>query len=202
MPKSRKRKKTKNKVNNNFVQRRNHIKVVEKNGFEDLQEDVKYIITENELKYLQDNIRDIKAREEDSFKRLEENTKRMFGKSRVKYDHKYKVSELLLEYGEDILSRCTGQHEFKQAIMVLVICWNTAVIANTKEEIDKELDDLLEKMGLFDKKGFFISMINKKKRFYDEHKNVIVNYDIDFSAGMTDPYVSVSSFDKDNPMQR
>jgi len=167
MPKSRKRKKTKKKVANNFAQR-NRNKVLE----------------QNRTKRLQENLNQMQLPKTPKIKRNA---------------LKHKVSELLVEYGEDLLDECYEREDYHKAMMMLILCWNTGIVADTKEEIDKALDSMLEKMHVSSEKAFFVSMVEKKKRFYGEYNYIIMNYDIDFSDE-DNPYISVVSFDKNNPI--
>eukprot|EP01024_Parvocaulis_polyphysoides_P053789 TRINITY_DN537_c2_g1_i1.p2 TRINITY_DN537_c2_g1~~TRINITY_DN537_c2_g1_i1.p2 ORF type:complete len:122 (+),score=20.03 TRINITY_DN537_c2_g1_i1:274-639(+) len=55
---------------------------------------------------------------------------------KIKEGHfKVKVSELILEYGDEYISRCETELEYKKFVPFIIMCWN---IGNFPEESERE----------------------------------------------------------------
>lgn len=102
--------------------------------------------------------------------------------------HPIKMSEVILEFAEDMLRHSDTRTEKKQAIEMACLAWNLALIKQQNdEEYERALAQLLKQKGLrgqpTELRQLLEALINKKIKEYAEIDRMIVRYQIDFEGG-------------------
>lgn len=102
-----------------------------------------------------------------------------------------KVSELILEYGEDLIEPCRTEEDFRKFVPFVILCWNTALLP--EEEREKEIPVILKKLKVKEIEAGIRSLIDRKLKYYDQYKFFVGDHEITMlkDGGM---HLSVASF--------
>ncbi|MEW6419309.1 MAG: hypothetical protein AB1480_14555 [Nitrospirota bacterium] len=114
-------------------------------------------------------------------------------KKRIKTKHfselipgRVKMSEVLLDYAEPLLKEADNIKSRHVAISMAVLCWNISLMPEDKQKemIEDVLAKILKTSGDYDAtRSIMIMLIERKKMFFSEYSNYIVDYEISLTDG-------------------
>lgn len=98
-----------------------------------------------------------------------------------------KMSEIILEFAQDMLRHAYTRSEKKKAIDLACLAWNLALVKHeSEEEYEIQLDAFLKQLGIKsqadknDLQPLIHALVEKKLSEYSEIDRFIINYQIDF----------------------
>lgn len=95
----------------------------------------------------------------------------------VKVEHErfeVKVSELIMDYGADLIANCKTESDYNKYLPFLIMCWNTAILPPEKRE--ESIKQMVEELNAKEIEADIRSLIDRKVKFYGAYKYFIVDY--------------------------
>jgi hypothetical protein len=85
-----------------------------------------------------------------------------------------KVSELILDFGSDLIEGCKTEEDYRRIVPLLIICWNIGNLP--EEEREENIETMLKELNFNEIEDIIRMLIDRKVDFYDEHKYLIAEY--------------------------
>lgn len=85
-----------------------------------------------------------------------------------------KVSELILDYGADLIANCKTESDYKKYVPFLIMCWNTANLPPEKRE--EAIKKMVEDFNAREIEADIRSLVDRKLEFYGGYKYFILDY--------------------------
>ncbi|MCO6475263.1 MAG: hypothetical protein J5I94_01510 [Phaeodactylibacter sp.] len=95
----------------------------------------------------------------------------------VKIEHEgfeVKVSELILDYGADLIAHCKTESDYNKYVPFLIMCWNTAILPPEKRE--ESIKQMVEELNAKEIEADIRSLVDRKVKFYGAYKYFVVDY--------------------------
>jgi hypothetical protein len=106
--------------------------------------------------------------------------------------HRIKVSELILEFGSDLIEGCKKEADYKRIVPLLIICWNIGNLPEKKRE--ESIETTLKELNVNEFEDIIRMLVDRKVNFFDDHKYVIAEYEITMLSG-GDMHLAVASME-------
>ena len=124
-------------------------------------------------------------------KRLE--SSEMFKGAEVEYGtFGVKVSELILDFGADLLEECTTEADYKKYVPFLIMCWNMANLP--EEEREDSIKTMVETLNAKEIEAYIRMLVDRKVKYYGDYKYFVAEYEITMLKG-GDMHLSVASME-------
>lgn len=101
-----------------------------------------------------------------------------------------KVSELILDYGSDLISWCRTEADYKKYVPFIILCWNTACLP--EEEREDSIRTIIEELNVHQIEKNIRDLIKRKLTYFGEYNYTIADYHITMLKG-GDMHLSVAS---------
>jgi hypothetical protein len=105
-----------------------------------------------------------------------------------------KLSAVILDYARPLIEN-VGDDQFEIAITLAVLCWNTALLPEDKQE--RELRSAIDRVARDAPEGFAEQMqtwtrwlVDRKKTLFGHDRRMVVNYTIEDRGDLHHLYVS------------
>lgn len=106
--------------------------------------------------------------------------------------YRIKVSELILEFGSDLIEGCKTEAAYRRIVPLLILCWNIGNLPEKKRE--ESIASMLKELNVYEFEDIIRMLIDRKINFYDDHKYVIAEYEITMLSG-GDMHLAVASME-------
>jgi hypothetical protein len=123
------------------------------------------------------------------------------GKERVSPNYSRKLSDIMLEFAQEIAPAHSAPDIFGNAVGVAVLLWNTPLLPESvqTENMDRILAWLAEK-GRLDLQTEIAGLLELRRTRYGSDHRMIMDYKLQYEK--KGPRLSVASLDMDRPENR
>lgn len=103
-----------------------------------------------------------------------------------------KVSELILDYGADLVAHCKTESDYHKYVPFLIMCWNTATLPPKKRE--ETIKKMVKDLNVKEIEADIRALVDRKLKFYGGYKYFILEYEITMLED-GDMHLSVASIE-------
>jgi len=123
------------------------------------------------------------------------------GKERVSPNYARKISELVLEFAEEIAPRDSGPGIFADAVALAVLLWNTPLLPeDVQAEGMDRIREWLAGKGQLALQTEIARLLELRQTRYGTDRRMVMDYKLEYES--KGPRLTVASLDMDRPENR
>lgn len=120
------------------------------------------------------------------------------GKERVSQNYSHKISELVLEFAQEIASRDSAPDIIASAVGLAVLLWNTPLLPEVAQtENMNRIRQWLAEKGRLDLQTEIARLLELRQTRYGTDRRMVMDYKLEYET--EGPRLSVASLDMDRP---